>query len=274
MFYANLTDFSDLLNFVRPDPVLFPAFSHVKGAQIFLLKPGDVLHVPGEWWHWVFSMNDSLAINYWTTEPQGGFPDSHGGTKPSVVKAGAWLPMDKWNNLTDNQIAALIDTMDHDARGPGLMVCCSLHKHLYPEDCMRHMWQPLPPDYSHESERQPDWNWDESPISVTEGEYYLGLSGMAAALQRSKDYPHHNCMALHHNLSPNSTFMTELDSLPPWLRRNVCKHCDPSKQLRSIYANLWWSRGVHTTGLHYDKTMFNSLIQLKGESTALSVEAV
>ena len=48
----------------RPDLARFPRF---RGARVatFDLEPGDLLYLPGGWWHHVRSLDASYSINWW-----------------------------------------------------------------------------------------------------------------------------------------------------------------------------------------------------------------
>lgn len=47
----------------NPDPIKHPKF-HRRGVFDFLLEPGEMLWLPGLWWHQVYS-EPSISVNYW-----------------------------------------------------------------------------------------------------------------------------------------------------------------------------------------------------------------
>lgn len=52
------------INAERPD---LEAFPHAAGAQPYLaeIRPGDVLFIPGLWWHHVRTLERSISVNFW-----------------------------------------------------------------------------------------------------------------------------------------------------------------------------------------------------------------
>ena len=48
----------------RVNLVKYPLYMFAKHT-VFTLKPGDCLYIPSKWWHWVFSLDENIAINVW-----------------------------------------------------------------------------------------------------------------------------------------------------------------------------------------------------------------
>ena len=44
--------------------IKYPLYMFSK-YKVFTLKPGDCLYIPSNWWHWVFSRKENIAINVW-----------------------------------------------------------------------------------------------------------------------------------------------------------------------------------------------------------------
>ena len=48
----------------QPDKNLFPLYYQAQKIEC-TLNPGDILYLPRGWWHWIFSENETIAINFW-----------------------------------------------------------------------------------------------------------------------------------------------------------------------------------------------------------------
>ena len=48
----------------QPDAKLFPLYYQAKKIGC-TLNPGDILYLPKGWWHWIFSEDETIAVNFW-----------------------------------------------------------------------------------------------------------------------------------------------------------------------------------------------------------------
>ena len=48
----------------QPDANLFPLYYQARKIEC-TLNPGDMLYIPKGWWHWIFSQDEAIAVNFW-----------------------------------------------------------------------------------------------------------------------------------------------------------------------------------------------------------------
>lgn len=49
-----------------PDKSKFPRFAEAKYTEV-IVKPGDMLYIPKDWWHAVDTLETSISVNFWWT---------------------------------------------------------------------------------------------------------------------------------------------------------------------------------------------------------------
>jgi tRNA wybutosine-synthesizing protein 5 len=73
MLYLNpvgtLHDRQSRLDVNRPDQTSFPKFMNAKALE-YILRPGEMLYIPGFWMHYVHTINFSVSVTYWWGSPQ------------------------------------------------------------------------------------------------------------------------------------------------------------------------------------------------------------
>ena len=83
----------------------FPLLNNASPTT-YTVKAGDVLYIPGGWWHWIRSQGDRcLSVNYWFSEQLEEAPTHH----KQMIKN--WPAMEKWTN---DYLAEAIDNVTPD----------------------------------------------------------------------------------------------------------------------------------------------------------------
>lgn len=68
LYQAHGTEHSHLsrINVFDPDESKFPRYTNAEGAEV-IVKPGDMLYIPRDWWHAVETLETSISVNFWWT---------------------------------------------------------------------------------------------------------------------------------------------------------------------------------------------------------------
>jgi lysine-specific demethylase 8 len=53
----------------HPDLARHPRFASARGHEV-VVAPGEVLHIPAGWWHYVRSLEPSISLNFWWQNPR------------------------------------------------------------------------------------------------------------------------------------------------------------------------------------------------------------
>jgi hypothetical protein len=238
---ANVNHVSEIPRF-PPDPSSYPLFANAIYAKVDL-QAGEMLYIPGRWWHWVTSFDRNIALSMW-----------HAADKPTAP-----LPVPRINMTRVDSIADPTDFRSQYFSRKEPVVIRSGHVQNWPasrkwtDDYLRE----ASGDRMHHVEISAD-----SQLQFTRGNHRTRLESLSVAdfLERSRT------SSEYHYLAQNDAIPGLLPNY--WSIPDFWKECFPDDAFR---APLWFCFGRDTgvtSPLHFDYYE-NLLAQIAGSKTVL-----